>query len=205
VLVLLSVAVIAGVGLTRVMAALRTVSERRVWQGAIAVLVLALLTTEYFTAPRLRQVDRDIPIWYSWLKGVDDAVVFEWPVTVPWRLYNMVDLSYMARSTIHWRPMLNGYSGYYPRSYIRLLIDMRSFPDTRSLNILRERGATILVLHEYYETRRRYARAVERLLRDPNVRPIAQDRDGAGRVAFFRLLPRPTPESSETAPPQDPR
>jgi hypothetical protein len=126
-------------------------------------------------------------------------------VTVPWRLYYMVDLSYMARSTIHWRPMLNGYSGYYPRSYIRLLIDMRSFPDTRSLNILRERGATILVLHEYYETRRRYARAVERLLRDPNVRPIAQDRDGAGRVAFFRLLPRPTPESSETAPPQGPR
>ena len=101
--------------------------------------------------------------------------------------------------------MLNGYSGYYPRSYLRLLLDMRSFPDTRSLNILRERGATILVLHEYPQTRARYAAALERLMRDPYVQPIAQDRDGSGRVAFFRLLPRTTPVSSETAPRQAPR
>jgi hypothetical protein len=126
-------------------------------------------------------------------------------VTVPWRLYDMVDLSYMARSTMHWRPMLNGYSGYYPRSYLRLLVDMRRFPDTRSLNILRQRGATILVLHEYPHTRIRYARAVDRLMRDPYVQPIAQDRDGSGRVAFFRLLPLPTRVSSETGQRQDPR
>ena len=205
-LVLAGIAVIAGVGLTRVLAALRIRnSPRWIWRGAIPVLLLALVATEYFTTPRLRKVDREIPILYSWLKGVDDAVVFEWPVTVPWRLYDMVDLSYMARSTMHWRPMLNGYSGYYPRSYLRLLTDMRSFPDSRSLNILRERGATILILHEYSNTRRRYLRAVERLMRDPYVQPIAQDRDGSGRVAFFRLLPRPTPASSGSAPPQDPR
>jgi hypothetical protein len=206
VLVLAGIAVIAGVGLTRVLAALRIRnSPPWIWRGAIPVLLLALVATEYFTTPRLRKVDREIPILYSWLKGVDDAVVFEWPVTVPWRLYDMVDLSYMARSTMHWRPMLNGYSGYYPRSYLRLLTDMRSFPDSRSLNILRERGATILILHEYSNTRRRYSRAVERLMRDPYVQPIAQDRDGSGRVAFFRLLPRPTPGSSGSAPPQDPR
>ena len=170
------------------------------------MVLVALVAIEYFTVPRLKKVDRDIPQWYAWLKGVDDAVVFEWPVTVPWRLYYMVDLTYMARSTIHWRPMLNGYSGYYPRSYIRLLLDMRSFPDTRSLNILRRRGATILVLHEVRGTRPSYSGAVDRLLRDPYVKTIAQDRDGQGRVAFFRLLPRPaTPASSGTAQPQAPR
>jgi hypothetical protein len=175
------------------------------------MVLVALVAVEYFTVPRLKKVDRNIPQWYSWLKGVDDAVVFEWPVTVPWRLYDMVDLTYMARSTMNWRPMLNGYSGYYPRSYIRLLLDMRSFPDTRSLNILRRRGATILVLHEVRGTRPSYARAVERLLRDPYVQAIAQDRDGQGRVAFFRLLPRASsprtakPASSGTAQPQAPR
>jgi hypothetical protein len=198
VLVLLSAAVIAGVGLARVTA---PGTRRR----AVALTLIALVCAEYFTTPRFRRVDREIPAGYRWLKGVDDAVVFEWPVTVPWRLYEMVDLGYMARSTIHWRPMLNGYSGYYPRSYIRLLLDMRSFPDTRSLNILRQRGATILILHEVRGTRPSYTRAVERLLRDPYVQAIAQDRDGQGRVAFFRLLPRPTLASSESAPPQGPR
>jgi hypothetical protein len=169
-------------------------------------MVLVLLAcAEYFTAPRLKAVDREVPQWYSWLRNVDDAIVFEWPVTVPWRLGDMVDLSYMARSTLNWRPMLNGYSGYYPRSYLRLLVDMRSFPDTRSLNILREKGATILVLHEYPDTRVRYAAAVNRLMRDPYIQPIAQDRDGRGRVAFFRLLPLATPTSSVTAQQQGPR
>lgn len=198
VLVLMGLAVIAGVGLARLTATRR-------WKHTIAVVLIALVCAEYFTVPRLRPVDRDVPMWYSWLRNVDDAIVFEWPVTVPWRLGNMLDLSYMARSTLNWKPMLNGYSGFYPRSYLRLLLDMRSFPDTRSLNILRERGATILVLHEYPETRARYAAALERLMRDPYVQPIAQDRDGSGRVAFFRLLPRTTPVSSETAPRQAPR
>jgi len=198
VLVLLSVAVIAGMGLARLTA---PTTRRRV----VVLTLIALVCLEYFTAPRFKKVDREIPATYLWLRGVEDAVVFEWPVTVPWRLYDMVDLTYMARSTIHWRPMLNGYSGFYPRSYLRLLLDMRSFPDTRSLNILRQRGATILVLHEVRGTRPSYSRAVERLLRDPYVQAIAQEHDGQGRVAFFRLLPRPTPESSATAPPQGPR
>jgi hypothetical protein len=198
VLVLMGLAVIAGTGLARV------TSSRR-WKHALAVVLIALACGEYFTRPHLKSVDREVPQWYSWLTNVDDAVVFEWPVTVPWRLYDMVDLSYMARSTLNWKPMLNGYSGYYPRSYLRLLLDMRSFPDTRSLNILRERGATILVLHEYPDTRVRYAAAVDRLMRDPYVQPIAQDRDASGRVAFFRLLPRTTPASSVTAQQQAPR
>jgi hypothetical protein len=206
VLVLLGVAVIAGVGFSRLAALLRSVTRApRLLGAAVPAIVLAMVVGEYFTMPRLRDVDRDVPIWYSWLKQQDDAVIFEWPVTVPWRLYDMVDLNYMARSTLHWRPMLNGYSGYYPESYLRLLVEMRSFPDTKSLNVLRDRGATILVLHEYTETRIRYARAVERLMRDPLVQPIAQDRDGRGRVAFFRLLPRPKPASSETAQQQDRR
>ena len=206
VLVLLGVAVIAGVGFSRLIASLRRVTRApRVWGAAIPAIVLAMVVAEYFTMPRLRVVDRDVPIWYSWLEQQDDAVIFEWPVTVPWRLYEMVDLSYMARSTIHWRPMLNGYSGFYPESYLRLLVEMRSFPDTKSLKVLRDRGATILVLHEYPETRVRYLRAIERLMRDPLVEPIAQDRDGRGRVAFFRLLPKPKPASSETAQQQDRR
>jgi len=201
ILVLLGTAVFAGYGLTRLMGELNRPAVR----GALVAGAIGLASVECLARPVLVPVETDSAVLYSWLKAAPDAVLFEWPVTVPWRLYEMVDLSYMARSTIHWRPMLNGYSGFYPDSYLRLLVEMRSFPDTRSLKVLRDRGATILVLHEYPETRVRYVRAIERLMRDPLVEPIAQDRDGRGRVAFFRLLPRPKPASSETAQQQDRR
>jgi hypothetical protein len=203
ILVLLGTSVLAGFGFVRIVAR----ANRRAVAALIAMVLVGLTSIECLHAPRLNKVDREIPAWYSWLRTVPDAVVFEWPVTVPSRLYNMVDVTYMYRSTMNWRPMLNGYSGYYPRAYLQLLEQMRSFPDSRSLNILRRRGATMLVLHEVRGSRPSYVAAAERLLRDPYVEVIAQDRDGAGRISFFRLLPRPTPASSVNAPrpgPQSP-
>ncbi len=203
ILVLLGTSVLAGFGLVRVLERV----NRRGLVAVVATLLVGLTSIEYLHAPRLNKVDREIPRWYSWIATVPNAVVFEWPVTVPSRLYNMVDVIYMYRSTRHWRPILNGYSGYYPRSYLQLLGQMRSFPDTRSLNVLRGKGATILILHEVRGSRPSYVKAVERLVRDRYVEAIAQERDGAGRVAFFRLLPRPTPASSGNAPrpgPQSP-
>jgi hypothetical protein len=100
----------------------------------------------------------------------------------------MVDVHYMYRSTLHWRPLLNGYSGNFPHSYTELLLAARSFPDTRSLAYLQERGANILVVHEVPGRPDLYAEALERLARDPNVRVLAQDRDAGRRVTFFRLL-----------------
>ena len=79
------------------------------------------------------------------LGTLPDAVVFEWPVTVPWRIWNMVDVTYMYRSTLHWRPMLNGYSGFYPDSYMKLLVRMRPFPDSSSIRYLQRLGATVRV------------------------------------------------------------
>ncbi len=111
-------------------------------------------------------------------------------MTVPWRLFEMFDVHYMYRSTLHWRPMLNGYSGYYPASYLDLLERMRTFPDTGSLAELQRRGATILVVHEVLDSRPSYANAVQRLLRDPKVQALGEEKDGDRRVSFFRLTPQ---------------
>jgi hypothetical protein len=60
------------------------------------------------------------------------------------------DLRYMAFSAIHWRPLLNGYSGGFPRSYAvnraglgRVLED----PDT-AWRVLSASGATHAIVHE---------------------------------------------------------
>ena len=185
ILVLLGLAVLGGAGLARLQ---RRLTPRRA--ALVATVLIAALTLEYWTTPRLLPVDPRVGGWYRWLRTMPDAVVFEWPVTVPWRLHDMRDVHYMYRSTQHWRPLLNGYSGKYPTSYLELLMAMRSFPFTSSLDYLRRRGATILVVHERQGTRPSYDDAIERLHRDPYVAPIAQGRDSGHRVSFFRLLPK---------------
>lgn len=182
ILVLLGTSVLAGFGLSRLIA------HRRRWVARIiATGIIGVAAGEYIARPRLDHVDRQISGWYETLRTMPEAVVFEWPVTVPWRVHHMVDVLYMYRSTLHWRPLLNGYSGFYPDAYMKLLLEMRSFPDTATLRYLQRAGATVLVVHEVPGSRPSYDYALERLARDPNVQVLAQDRDAGRRVAFFRL------------------
>jgi hypothetical protein len=123
-------------------------------------------------------------------------VVFEWPVTVPWRLWDMVDVEYMYRSTRHWRPLVNGYSGNYPDSYIQLLLRMRSFPDTGSLEYLQRIGVTVLIVHEPADDGAEvYAKAIARLERDEHVDLISTGLDAGRRIAFFRLSSAAAPRT----------
>ena len=53
----------------------------------------------------------------------------------------------MLHATVHWRPMLNGYSGFLPRSYVTHYERLRSFPDPASIAYLREIGVTHVAVH----------------------------------------------------------
>ena len=184
ILVLLGIAVLAGAGFARVLGRARS----RTLRSVAAIVVIGACAAEYRSSPALVAVDPRPTALYATLRDMPDAVIFEWPVTVPWRLDIMHDVHYMYRSTEHWRPLLNGYSGNYPRSYLELLNEMRSFPRTSALRYLRRRGATVLVVHERRDSRPTYDEVLARLLRDPNVELIAESRDAGSRVAFFRLL-----------------
>jgi hypothetical protein len=186
ILILLSTSVLAGYGVARLAGWMER--WRRAGPAVLALLV-GMASVEYLSRPVVHEVDTHVSMWYRMLGTMPDAVVFEWPVTVPWRLGNMVDVRYMYRSTAHWRPMLNGYSGFYPQSYIKLLIRVRSFPDSRSIEYLQRVGATVLVVHENRQLPQRYQRALERLARDPKIQPLGSGVDGGSRVTFFRLLP----------------
>jgi hypothetical protein len=187
ILVLLGIAVLAGAGFARVLGRVRS----RTLRSVAAVVVIGACAAEYRTSPALVAVDPRPTALYATLRDMPDAVVFEWPVTVPSRLDVMHDVHYMYRSTEHWRPLLNGYSGNYPRSYIELLNEMRSFPRTSALRYLRRRGATVLVAHERRDSRPTYDEVFFRLFRDPSIDLISESGDGGSRVAFFRLRSAP--------------
>ena len=183
ILVLLSIAVLAGAGLARIVNCARSRTVRLV----AFVVAIGACAAEYRTSPRLVTVDLRPTIQYAILRDMPDAVVFEWPVTVPWRLDIMHDAYYMYRSTAHWRPLLNGYSGNYPRAYLDLLVRMQAFPRASALRYLRQRGATVLVVHERRDSQPPYGEVVSQLLADPNIEPIVEGRDDGARVIFFRL------------------
>jgi hypothetical protein len=100
-----------------------------------------------FNAPeaRLYRPARAPAVYHELAKQPPDTVVIELPLGPP-----DFDLRAMYYSTLHWRPVVNGYSGFYPPHYGRLmtaLSEVPRHPDV-SLEALRLTGATHLVLHE---------------------------------------------------------
>jgi hypothetical protein len=110
-----------------------------------------------------------------------DAVLIELPLGPP-----DFDLRAMFYSVVHWRPLVNGYSGFYPPHYGRLITALSEIPRHAdvSMEALRSTGATHLILHQA-------------AYRDGEGEATAQVLTAAGATELFRdgsdllfLLPR---------------
>jgi hypothetical protein len=86
---------------------------------------------------------------------------------------------YLLNSTEHWKPMLNGYSGFVPGSY-RVHFEMLSgFPDPKSVAGLRARGVTHVFVHlNHYG-----GDALRRIAETTALRKVSQE----GSIALYRL------------------
>jgi hypothetical protein len=85
------------------------------------------------------------PSQYDVLAGESRAVVAEFPFYHPRQIFG--NAQYMLNSTRHWRPLLNGYSGFLPASYGAHYGELQGFPDERSLKALRDWMVTHVVVH----------------------------------------------------------
>jgi hypothetical protein len=142
ILVGFSLAVLAGFGVARVTAGMKSARAR-----ALLALVFgaAALAEGCSTPVHLTAIPETPPAIYAdLLRHVGDspaATIVEVPMLIGW------DQMYMYYSTFHWQTLLNGYSGFFPPSYLQLVGAMRGFPDTRSLDALRVRGARYALIH----------------------------------------------------------
>jgi hypothetical protein len=137
-----SLAVLAGYGVARIVDAL---TSRRA-QRAVPVIIGALILAEYVSTPvRVTIVSRTAPSIYADLltdRGDSPtAVIFEYPATVE------DEPTYMYYSTFHWQFLVNGYSGFFPTSYVRVVQAMKTFPDDQSLEAVKAHGARYVVVH----------------------------------------------------------
>lgn len=181
-IVMLSIAVFGAVALARLFHSV----------GATSITIVSLvlgcgLVTEYRMIPHLWEVEPGDPRWLRSL-GIDrNSVLLEFPLSTPDRLDVNLDAHYMFDRVLLWPRLINGYSGNYPRGYLRLLEDLRTFPDDVSLTAAIAAGAEHLVLHEKWMPAT-YGATLLKLAADRRLSPAGTYPERGGQVAVFRVI-----------------
>jgi hypothetical protein len=148
---LLFVAALAGLGWARLQA--RLSGRRGRWLSAGA---LALMLLEYAAAPlSLVAAPLRTPDVYAWLAAQPHGAVAEYPWPDGHRFPGH-DPVFAYFSTMHWKPLVNGYSGNVPDAYVSLLRDIQSFPGEDALGRLRRAGVRYVIVHEHLTGSERY-------------------------------------------------
>jgi hypothetical protein len=134
--------------------ALQRLRPRPLVLAGLAVLGLAETLIVPIPMPRWSQLidtRRDPPPVYRWLASRPGREpIVELPMFDVYALERRPafhDSVYMVYSTLHWKPLANGYAGIEPRSYLRLRELSRGFPSPDFLGELRRIGVRLVVLH----------------------------------------------------------
>jgi hypothetical protein len=180
-----TLAVLAGCGVARLSAGVRSKPGR--W--AVALTASLLILAECRSGPlRLSTIpEAPPPIYADLLRDRGDAptaAIVELPIA-------REDPTYMYYSTFHWQYLLNGYSGFFPPGFDRLVTELRSFPDPASLEALRSRAARYVVIHGELFSPEEYARVVSAADGSLALRLVAR-RPWAGReISLYRIAAEP--------------
>jgi hypothetical protein len=136
-LFLLAIAVLGGLGLAAVL------PRTRGWLG---ILLVVLVNVESLRAPFTYKPFEGIPGIYRLLATEPGVVVVaEQPFFPRWAIFQ--NGSYVLASTAHWRPLMNGYSGYTPDSYQRYADAFWYFPEDWAIQAMKDAGVTHVVVH----------------------------------------------------------
>ncbi len=171
--VLMMLAVAAGFGA----AGLARRWPARSWRAA-ALVLFGIVHLEALRAPIGFREFGQVSRVYDRLAATPRAIVAEVPFFSP--RFTAPMAMYMLNSTAHWHPILEGYSGFVPQSYLDTYDVVRNFPDERSLFAMHTRGVTHVVVHRSAIEPEQFA-AVERTA---SLRPI--DNDGETYLYVLR-------------------
>ena len=119
--------------------------------------------------------------------GGPTSVIFEFPTGA------MEDPEYLYYSTFHWQYLVNGYSGFFPPSYRKIVHAVRGFPDETSMNMIASHGARYIVIHGEWLYGGRYEQLIAELDRRPDMRLVSrrpwQREDKHAEISVYRLTP----------------
>ena len=108
-------------------------------------MLIVIANLEAARAPLNYRQFSGIPRIYDVLADQPGAVVVEVPFFASRQVF--LNGPYVLASTRHFKPLLNGYSGFVPGSYRRIRRELGHFPDARSIAALRAAGVSHVVVH----------------------------------------------------------
>ena len=170
-LFLLGMAGLAGFGLA---ALRRQLPARRAL--VLAVILVSLANLESLRAPFPYTRFDGIPGIYSLLTDEPGRVVLvETPFYPPQAVFE--NAGYVLASTAHWRPLMNGYSGYVPASYRTYAASFWFFPEDSAIQEMRRAGVTHVMVHpqRFYQDA---ATVMQKVAASPYLQRMAVGRNG---------------------------
>jgi hypothetical protein len=129
-----------------------------------------------------------VPDVYRFVKTLDQSVIIELPM--------FLSAEYMYWSTSHWRPLVNGYSGYEPPDYAKTTALMKTFPDDEAIARLRHLDVRYVLVHESFYTADSASALLLRVLRRRDLVSHGKYKDWQGWTHVFEL-----PRSVAAGPP----
>jgi len=143
----------------------------KIFSSFVVLIFIVLLTPKYNSYVKIANLNQAPPI-YQWLRYQPQRVVVEMPMAA-WDKGEQTkqEIIRMYWSLYHGKKLVNGYSGYFPQSYLQLTsLTQQQFPDKTSIEALQNSGAELLLIHlkQYGEKANFYKNQIDRNLGEPN-------------------------------------
>ena len=123
---------------------------------------------------------------YKTIRGLGPGPIVELPLPRLDRLPGR-EATYQFWSITHWQPIVNGYSGHYPREFVQTVDRMEHFPDDRSLAQLRAIGVRYIVVHRAFYRDEDYREVINRVAARPELQAGGRYVDPVGDCLLFIL------------------
>ena len=153
---------------------------------ALVTLLTLGLVAEYHVNLTLSEFANTAPPIYRVLRTQPRGIVAELPMPLGGSLPGH-DAEYSYLSTFHWFPLVNGYSGTYPPSYLARLDAVQNFPDQRSIMQLRRDNVTYVMVHGYAYTEVAFRELRDRIAMGSDLVELAAFDDIGGHAVLYRL------------------
>lgn len=157
----------------------------RAGRRTVAVMIPLLVLLEYWVAPLpLLAYPNTPPPLYAWLSAQPRGLVLELPVPQPDTLPGD-EARYGYMSTFHWMPLANGYSGFYPPSYLSRIAALKDFPSDAGIARLHADGVRYVIVHPASYAPGAAGHAVALLSASPYLRQLGVFFDGRADATVF--------------------
>ncbi len=159
------------------------------WSVAVGLAACVVALVDLLQIPFDWRVERPFPRPYSVLAMLPRGPVTEFPFHDR-RIDFHLHTTPMLRSTVHWQPLVNGYSDHIPSDFREIAPRLASFPSRDAFAAMRERRVRYFTIDRARYGRASAADVEARLAEFQSHLKLIVDEDG---VALYEIISWPSP------------